>query len=373
MVKNRTELVHCDNCGEDYAATYRRCPFCDAKADQRSKYQDDSYEEPYDEDDSPAYPHGGKRLAGGQRRRGPDRGVAFWVRAGLYALSALVIIAAIWIMCTQLLPKLTGRGGAQDDPSAAPSPSVAPSVEPSAEPTLPPVLDPAVDDPLSLDSPDLPSVEPDPISSLQPLPSLSPAPSATPAVATTTTPAVTTTPAPSAALKLSNSDFTLSPKYPTYQMEIEGVGRTQATYSMSNEAVATVSSSGLITAVGNGNTKLTVTDKNGNTATAIVRVSGMSAQAAAPSDAPAQSAAPDASTGDAKLNHTDFSITASYPDPVRLRVQNGEAASWSSSNPNVATVSDNGTVTGVGNGNAKITCTLTSGGKLTCNVYVSGK
>lgn len=25
---NQPELIHCDNCGEDYAATYRACPFC---------------------------------------------------------------------------------------------------------------------------------------------------------------------------------------------------------------------------------------------------------------------------------------------------------------------------------------------------------
>ena len=25
---SRSELIHCENCDEDYSATYKRCPFC---------------------------------------------------------------------------------------------------------------------------------------------------------------------------------------------------------------------------------------------------------------------------------------------------------------------------------------------------------
>lgn len=368
MARARTQLIHCDNCGEDYAATYRRCPFCDAKSAPRSKYEGDDYEEPLDDEEDYAAPrHGGKRLAGGNGR-GPGRGPGFWVRIGLYVLSAAVIIAALWVVCAYLFPKLMSPGTQESEAPASPSPIPSAAVSPSPSPApsdggvlggeLPPIPSGGeVDDPLGLDSPDLPSVEPDPISTQTPVSSQAPVVSA----------------APTAALKLSSTDFTLSPKYPTYQMEIDGVGRAQATYSMANESVATVSANGLITAVANGNTKLTVTDKNGNTATAIVRVSGMDAQApatSAPSETPAQSEAP---SGAASLNHTDFSITAKYPDPVRLKVSGGTATGWSSSDGGVATVSENGTVTGVGNGTAKITCTLSDGSKLTCTVYVSGK
>lgn len=343
MAKTRTELIHCDNCGEDYAATYRRCPFCNAK---RSGGREESEGYDYLDDDYDASPHrGGKRLAT------EGRSVGEWIKLGLYIFASLVILAAIWIMCTMVIPKLfPARPSAEPSPSedaavTLPSPSTVPTAEPSPSDDLP-VVD---DDPLSLDSPDLPTVEPDPFS--------------------TQIPATT---APNAELKLSSTDFTLSPKYPTYQMEITGVGRAQATYSMSNESVATVSSTGLITAVGNGNTTLTVTDQNGNTGTAIVRVSGMSAAQTTASATPAPSATA-TSSGSAKLNYSDFSITAQYPDPIRLRVQGGEAAGWKSSNTGVATVSDNGTVTGVGNGSAKITCTLSDGSTLTCDVYVSGK
>ncbi len=369
MAKNRTELIHCDNCGEDYAATYRRCPFCDAKAGSRSR-DDDSYEPPYDDEDDYAPRQGGRRLAGGRK---PGRGPGFWLRIALYVVSAAVILAAIWVMCTQLLPRLLPPSGDGGDPSPSPSASpevpapasAAPSAHPSALP-LPPVEDPAVvtDDPLSLDSPDLPPVETDPVAQTlapSPAPSASPASSAAPAASA----------APGGTLKLSSTDFTLSPRYPTYQLEIDGVGRAQATYAVDNEAVATVSATGVVTAVGNGNTKLTVTAQSGATATAIVRVSGMSGQAASAPASPSPSAAP--AGGSASLNYTDFSITAQYPDPVRLRVRDGQAASWSSSNASVASVSGDGTVTGVGNGSAKITCTLSDGSTLTCTVYVSGK
>ncbi len=370
MSKARTELIHCDNCGEDYAATYRRCPFCDAKPGQRFEPVDETeYEEPFDDDDgyAPASPRGGKRLAGGSR--GGGRGPGFWLRIVLYVLSAVVILAAIWVLCTYIFPRFFPAGEAQPSPSpsemtatAAPSSSPIPSEDPVGGLTPLPAVD---DDPLSLDSPDLPPVETDPISSQTPVSSQ--APIASQAPASSQTPVSTAAPA---ALKLSSTDFTLSPKYPTYQLEIEGVGRAQATYEMSDPNVATVSSGGLVTAVANGNTTLTVTAQNGASATAVVRVSGMGAPAqssAGPSPAPASA------SGQATLNHTDFTINAAYPDPVRLRVTGGQAVGWSSSDGGVASVSDNGTVTAVGNGTAKITCTLSDGATLTCTVRVSGK
>lgn len=366
MAKARTELVHCDNCGEDYAATYRRCPFCSGKASR----QTDDYDDYDDYGDAPR--RGGKRLAGGSPGGGGDP-----AKIAIYVLAALVLVAVICILLSIIIPKLVAPA-----PSASPLPSdtvsTAPSVEPSVEPTQTPsddintedpsmsfhplpVIDGAGDDPLDLDSPDLPPVEPDPVSSAgvtTPTPPATPKPSTPPA-----------SQVPSGALKLSSTDFTLSPRYPTYQLET-GVDRALVTYSVKNEAVATISSTGLVTAVGDGNTTITVTDQNGATATAIVRVSGISGQS---TQAPAsQSPSSQAPSGNARLNLTDFSINAQYPDPVRLRVRDGQAAGWKSGNTSVATVSDNGTVTAVGNGHTKITCTLDDGSTLTCDVHVSG-
>ena len=36
---NRNQTIHCDICGEDYAATYKRCSFCNGRPPQE---QDDS-------------------------------------------------------------------------------------------------------------------------------------------------------------------------------------------------------------------------------------------------------------------------------------------------------------------------------------------
>lgn len=370
MAKARTELIHCDNCGEDYAATYRRCPFCNAK---RSKGGDpsDDYEQPdYGEGDYDyeAPRRGGKRLAEGKSSGGNRR----TVKTVLYLLSSLVILAAIWIMCSMLIPKLLDRAPAPSPDAAEPSAvTAAPTQDADAVQTAAPTPDAAesweplpgvVDDPLDLDSPDLPTVEPDPYASA--------APTATPRPTSTPAPTAQTSAAPGSALKLSSADFTLNSKDRTYRIRATGA-EGGVSFSIKNQAVATVSENGTVTAVGNGSTTLTATDAAGKTATCIVRVAGMdAAQTAAPTQAPGEG---NASSGSARLSTTDFSISADYPDPVRIRVLDGQAASWSSKNESVATVSDNGTVTAVGNGSTQILCTLSDGSTLSCSVYVSGK
>ena len=74
-------LIHCAVCGEDYSATYRRCPFCGAKngpppasapAGRGRGDEDDGYvfdgqdlfdDEPEDDYRLAVRPKGGKRLA----------------------------------------------------------------------------------------------------------------------------------------------------------------------------------------------------------------------------------------------------------------------------------------------------------------------
>ena len=73
---NSEELIHCNVCGEDYSATYRRCPFCGERMDVRPSVDEDDYDDGYvfdgqalfDDDpaDDQASPNkGGKRLANG--------------------------------------------------------------------------------------------------------------------------------------------------------------------------------------------------------------------------------------------------------------------------------------------------------------------
>lgn len=355
MPKSHTELIHCDNCGEDFSAAYRRCPFCNAKPGQRFERDDaPDYDEPTGPVDyEPAYDEppmfrnsgGGKRLAhsggggGGYRRRNS-------VPVGriiLYAGTALVIIAAVWIITTKLLPRFFST------PAPSPSPSVEASVSPS--PTLRPSPSPS------------PSVEP----TVEPTGDVTP----TVPVAVTDAPAVTSTPV--SALSLSSIDFTLSPKWPTYQMQVTGA-TGKVTYSIGSPSVATVSDSGLVTAVANGWTVLTVTDEAGATAKCDVRVAGMpKAETPAVTDngGNSGSSSGNTNTSGAKLSTTDFTLSQKWGYTAQLTVSGGTAVGWSSSDEKVATVSGSGLVTGVSKGTATITCTLSDGSKLTSIARVS--
>lgn len=148
MPKSHTELIHCDNCGEDFAATYRRCPFCNAKPGQRAPKDDAvDYHEPAEPVEyEPAYDTrpifrngGGKRLAGGgggggyrQRRNGPPIGKIL-----LYVGTALVILAAVWIITVKVLPRFFPAQSSVE-PSPSPTEAVTPTPvppSPSVEPT----------------------------------------------------------------------------------------------------------------------------------------------------------------------------------------------------------------------------------------------
>lgn len=347
----RSDVIRCDNCGEDYSVTYKRCPFCDAKPGQAphgdnsadtKRFQtenvsyeshssdsedDEEFEAAYDED------RPGKRL---QNQRGggyrSSTGGTVLKIVGLI-LSLAIIGAAIWIVVTQIIPKF------QAIPSPTPpitdvTPGVV-SPSPTLDPTAP--VEPAVtDDPLVL-------------------------PSVSPAVS----------PAPAEKLVLSTEDFTLSKTYPTNQMGIkESTGKV--TWSISNEAVAKVNATGYVTAVGNGTCTLTAKDESGATATAIVRVANFGAAASpAPSTAPSAQPSQSPAGGKAALNTTDFTMTKDYGYTHRLTVTGATATDWSSSNTNVATVSSNGTVTGVGKGTCTITVKLDIGTTLKCIVRVA--
>lgn len=390
MVKDPTELIHCDACGEDYAAAYRRCPFCGAKAGKKApkapvydEYEAEFWDEEGDElpeevpvtfePDPYASSHGGKRLATNRRGGGYGGGVSVG-RIVAYILTALIVAAAVWTVVTQVLPRLL--------PVSSPDPSPTPPVsalDPSLSPTPTPTPTPSSTPEATPSPSDSAYSEPLPVVSGMPsaeAPEPSPSQSAAAQTPVSQAPAASAAPSasPSGSLKLSSVDFTLSQRYPTYQMEIEGVGRAQATYVISDESIAAVSSTGNIKALKNGVTKLTVTANDGRSATAIVRVSGFAAeetQTPTESSAPAASSAPEETEEGAKLSSTDFTLSSANGSSYRLRVSGGTAAYWTSSDVGVATVSSNGTVTAVGRGTARITCALTDGSILKCIVRVS--
>jgi uncharacterized protein YjdB len=131
-------------------------------------------------------------------------------------------------------------------------------------------------------------------------------------------------------------------------------------WSSSNNSIATVSSTGLISAVAEGNATITVTTTSGiKTATCAVTVTKPTIQV----------------TG-VSLSQTTLSMTAGDTYTLNATVTPSNASdksvSWSSSNTSVATVNSAGVVSAVAAGNATITVTTNSGNKTaTCAVTVS--
>ncbi|HLB37379.1 MAG TPA: Ig-like domain-containing protein [Gemmatimonadales bacterium] len=127
----------------------------------------------------------------------------------------------------------------------------------------------------------------------------------------------------------------------------EGMPGAAVTWTSSDPDVATVSATGLVTAVGNGTAIITATS-GGVSGTATVTVAQQAAVVAV---------SPEATT------LTALGATAPLAATVRDAggsVMVGAAIAWASSNTDVATVSAAGVVTAVGNGTATITAT--SGG-----------
>lgn len=118
-------------------------------------------------------------------------------------------------------------------------------------------------------------------------------------------------------------------------------------WTTSNSKVATVSSSGVVTAVGNGTAKITATTVDGGykavcTVKVVTPVSGIKITA---------------STNQV-YNTKSLKLTAQ----VSPSTASNKAVTWSSSNTKIATVSSSGVVYGVGSGSAYIYCKSADGG-----------
>ena len=236
----RNEQIRCEYCGENYAATYKRCPFCDGRG------------EPMDEDlqeeglERRRSRRGGRRAAKTNRRGGGYGRHIQPVQVIGLILSMLLVVAAVYIVFTVISPLLVDRQPSGASGSASQSQSgISASV--SGEISQPDV---------SGSQPDAPDVS-------QP----------------TVDPVVDPTTFTATGITINVSDFTLKPDE-TYRIRatLEPQGCTDPiTWTSSNESAAIVGADGSVSNVNTGvsTIKLTVTATVGDVSTTtIVRCRG---------------------------------------------------------------------------------------------------
>ena len=165
-------LIHCAECGEDYSATYKRCPFCGARnappqADPdrpaASSDLDDTYVfdgqdlfDDRDEDDGGASrPRGGKRLAEKPSSNPFANADINWPRMITFICSLVIIVAAMVIVFTWIYPQLRGGKDPVIDNSQSPS---SPASDPAGGTTQP--VDPNATDPVTGPTDSLPPTPP---------------------------------------------------------------------------------------------------------------------------------------------------------------------------------------------------------------------
>ena len=179
-------------------------------------------------------------------------------------------------------------------------------------------------------------------------------------------------------VSLNKSDLALTSKGQSYQLSAtvspSNASNKSVKWTSSNPKVATVSSSGKVTAVANGNTTITATAADGSGKKDICAVTVNIPKPADPTPTPTPSVVKvsSVSLNPSSLSLTKKGQTARLSATVSPSNATNKSINWSSSNNNVATVS-NGVVTAVGNGSATITATAAdgSGKRASCSITVN--
>ena len=314
----RPEVVRCPYCGEDYSVTYKRCPFCDGKPAPESSFEDDPPAE--------GRRSGGKRLVSNTRGGGYGGGGWGPLRIVGTVVSLGLIVAAVWIVVSVVAP-LVNQGRSLN----------------SNQPTSPPVTSSSAAPTGSPDS----SASPAPTGGVEP--TRSPEPSGTiPASQTATS------------FTLNRKDFTLSQAGDVWNLgpAFLPAGSTGTlTWSSSKPEVATVSDSGIVTAVAPGVATITATMAGGYTQECIVRCTWTGASSGGSGSAAAT----------LTPSHSDVTLYKAG-ESFRFRVSGTDSTPvWSTSNSGVASVDGSGTVTAVSKGTCNVTATV-DGQTFTCIV-----
>ena len=320
---SRPGLIRCSHCGEEYSETYRRCPFC-AEYDADVKYETQQIRNG-GQRTAPtrsAVSRGGKRVAYSNRRGGGYSRVSAG-RVIAWLLSLIIIIAAVWILVTQVKPLIDSAEQVPDD-----------------------ALDntPAVSEPV----PENTSFGGDPAPSDSQTPDVTPSPEA---------------PAPdtAAGFTLNKSEFTLNDDYPdpiTLKVTFSPTGTTAAiTWSSSDPDIASVDANGTVShGAKRGTATITASMANGVTQTCKVYNRVTSGVAYQPDSDPEPT--PSEVRAEYTLNKTDFTFYRKGESTKLKVVDYTGTVTWSSSHPNLVSVSADGTVKAVGSG--KKACTITA-------------
>jgi len=376
-----------------YSPTYRHCPFCNGDGtgrwdDLEKAVQQASESEvfgEYLEDDptpTPTRRGGGKRLLNENTTKadppeedgddestydddegshGPAMGR---ILGGVLALG--VIAAAVFLVISIVKPML-GKGDPMTAGSATPTISADPSVGgvESVDPNA--GMLPVENDPNASTLP----AEGSPNAGTLPTES-APNTSAAPVESGTTT--VQSAGAPTA-FHLSKEDFTLFSAGQSYQIKttFEPAGASaDVTWKSSDPGVASVTADGTVTAVSKGTTTVTANVAGVGERSCIVRCS-LSTTSAVPTATPASNTnqgggtTTSSASSTLKLNKEDFTLFRKG-ETFRMAVSGTSSpVNWVSSNPQVATVGSDGTVTGVAQGSCTVTATV-DGKTLQCIV-----
>ena len=307
------EMRKCDVCGEEYSSTYRSCPFCEEQeAIQR-----------------------GKPI----RRHTSD----FRNRRGGHALGVLALVLALVVIGAGSI-HFFGENIAQALGMREPA-----NVEDAGDADAPDPVTP-ISDPDGGEDADPPLTD-------GVMPSVDGGEGEAPSDADggadeTATP-------PSTPVALNSQDFTLDAANGLqYTLKASG-GSGTYTWTSADPSVATVSESGTVTGVGNGNTQVTVSD-GFTTASCIVRIKGVTASTTTPTT-PSGSAT-------LKLNREDMTMPAGTT--FQLKVSGtASAVTWSMADTSIATIDADGTVHFVKKGTTTATASV-DGQTLQCIVRV---
>ena len=349
----RPQMIHCEFCGEDYASSYKRCPFCDeAEADDGYYYEDEGEEE--------VRPKAGKRLAGGNRS-GNSRGGGYGggpspLSIIFTVVSLALIIAAVIIVITIIKP-LIDRGKTKlPDPTpnniVSPTPGSGHTASPSPGAAGTPGL---TGDPNGTTGTDATQPPVPPTAAPTPTQSI-------PAGQTAT------------GFTLNKSEFTISNQWPaavTLKVTFIPAGSTGTiTWSSSNSEIASVDANGRVShGSRTGTATITATMAGGVTQTCRVHnsvtSSGETSGSGTTGTGSTGSSSGSTSTSPT-LSRSDFTLVQGESWKIRVSGNSGTPV-WSISNTAVATVSGDGTVTYVGPGKTTLTCTV-DGQTLTCIV-----